>query len=279
LEDELMPTWNLLGRREKPPVVVLGCGPAGLFAAAAAEDAGRVVVIYSKKRRSEMFGAQYLHAQVPGLDCGRPQAVEYRLTGTVEQYRQKVYGADARVTVSPEALLGRAPAWDIRRAYWDAWERFADRIYEQDITTDWLERLLGDNSWQVVWSIPLQPQCVAGHTFSGMDVWAAGDAPARNVYCPVVVDPFTVQCNGEKSPAWYRASNVFGYRTAEWPSGSKPPIPTVARVVKPISTNSTCWTDPRWRAKVLLVGRYGRWSKDELSHQAYERTAQWLASR
>jgi len=255
--------------------VILGCGPAGLFAAVAAADAGYNVSIYSRLRKSEMFGAQYLHASIPGLLIDEPpRAVIYSLVGSVDDYRRKVYGPDgnANLDVSPANLAGNHLAWDIRAAYDMAWKWMADRITDVDVTTEWLASPPWGAKDKVIWSIPTRKLCAAGHNFSSIDVWAKGDAPERGESCPIAVDPFTVVCNGEPSPGWYRASNVFGYRTAEWPFHSKPPLGAVARLVKPISTNCDCWTGKN----ILRVGRYGRWEKGELSHQAYERVAQWL---
>lgn len=268
-------------RKQTKTVGVLGCGPAGLFAASAAADLGYAVRIFSRARQSEMFGAQYLHQPVPGLS--EPNAfslVEYRLEGSLAGYAEKVYGPTFDpANVSPASLTGQHPAWNIRAAYDRAWGRWGGKVEDTAITPAWLDTTAAYAAeagvWRWIWSIPLQPFCEAGHTFSAREVWAKGDAPERNSYCPVSVPPWTVVCNGEKSPGWYRASNVFGYKTAEWPQEKKPPVSDVARVVKPIGNNCTCWATIG-RAPVLRVGRYGRWVKGELSHQAYERVVAWL---
>lgn len=265
-----------LPARKRPQVVVLGCGPAGLFAAVAAEGLGANVQIISKARKSQLFGAQYLHAPIPGLDSGEPEVISYRLTGTVEQYRAKVYGQNSQLTVSPEALNSDHKAWNIRTAYDAAWDRFSDRIQDREITSRWLHASGATLSADfVIWSIPSDQFCIGGHTFAAQNVYAKGDAPELNEWCPVMVAPWTVQCNGEESPRWYRASNIFGHKSAEWPDGPAPPIKGLARVTKPIFTNCSCWHHIG-RAPVLRVGRYGRWEKGELTHQAYERTIEWL---
>jgi len=60
---------SLFSRKPKR-IFILGCGPAGLFAAQAAAEMGCSAVIISKLRRSEMYGAQYLHSEIPGLTDG-----------------------------------------------------------------------------------------------------------------------------------------------------------------------------------------------------------------
>lgn len=275
-------------RRRRGPlnVAILGAGPAALFAAQAVYDTGNVVQIYSRGERSALYGAQYLHEPVPNLSlrAGGRETVSYILKGTVDSYRRKVYGDGSTVQVSPEVLPFIHNAWDIRSAYRVAWERFNGLIRPTDITQSWLRAAdsayLNTRDQQpqidlVIWSIPLVPFCYGNHAFLSQDIWAQGDAPELGLYCSVQVAPGTVVANGEDSPRWYRASNVFGYRTAEWPTGIKPPISGIARVTKPISTNCDCWTN-LGAAPVLRVGRYGCWKKDELSHSAYFLTRNFL---
>lgn len=251
---------------------VLGCGPAGIFAAQALGLAGWDVRIFSKKRRSEMFGAQYLHAPIPLLtDEARDfTLLEYVLQGTIDGYRQKVYGG-MDVPVSPERFLGSHRAWDIRGAYYRGWDLWRPKIEDTpDIDGSWIAENARDFR-MIVSSIPAPDLCLSRHTFGGQNVWAIGDAPERGIFCPITHTPNnTVWCNGEKDVGWYRASNVFGYRTAEWPEDRKPPIKEVASILKPISTNCDCHEK---RRNFLRVGRFGRWSKDELSHQAFARVA------
>jgi len=253
-------------------VWILGCGPAGMFAAHAARQSGiplSGIRILSKNRPSRMFGAQYLHAEIPGLVSEADAFdVDYQLRGVVDDYRGKVYGPNSTAITSPERLLGFHRAWDIRTAYARAWNQYSTRIEDAQLSPDAIEALAGNAGRRaiVVSSVPLPVLCQdpERHTFEVATIWAMGDAPELNQYAPVTVTPDTVVCNGEDSPRWYRASNIRGYRSVEWPDGRKPPVEGVARVSKPIRTNCDC--TPR----VLRVGRYGTWGKGVLSHHAYE---------
>jgi hypothetical protein len=261
-------------------VAIFGSGPAGLFAAQAAYDTGNVVQIYARGERSPLHGAQYLHEPIPGLTIPpmARETVSYILKGTVDGYRRKVYGSGSSVTVSPDALAPHHDAWDIRATYENAWERFQGLIQPTEITPAWLDsqgRIIGADL--VVWGIPLASACVGGHQFLVQSVWAQGDAPELGLECSVTVEPWTVIVNGEDSPRWYRASNVFGHRTAEWPDGPRPPIKGIARVNKPIRTLCSCWLR-LGDSPVLRVGRYGTWTKGEYSHQAYTKTRTVLES-
>lgn len=257
-------------------VLILGCGPAGLMAAAAAEAAKHEVVIVGKKRKSEMYGAQYLHMPIRGYSPDTGFEVKYLLLGSAEEYRRKVYG-DARVSVSPEDLAENHEGWDIRSTYDRLWLRFSDRIqnvvfnsgmevnmYLEVIRAN--EHIAGVNHF--ISTIPAPLLCVnPAHAFPSQNVWAIGDAPERGVFCPITqADLNTVLCSGTKDNSWYRTANILGYRTAEWPENKRPPLSDVSLVRKPINTNCDCLPF------VHRMGRYGKWQKGVLSHEAYYET-------
>jgi hypothetical protein len=257
----------------KQVVNVLGCGPAGLMSAHAAVLLGYEVRIHSKKRKSEMYGAQYLHQPIPHIseDADRFE-VNYELAGTQEGYREKVYGKTWNGLVSPDELLGKHDGWDIRAAYDRLWRRYSPLVIDVDFKSGSEIRSYIDNhDITDVWvsSIPATALCQAKemHAFNGQEVWAVGDAPERGVFSPVRVAEQTVICNGEDSPGWYRASMIQGYATAEWSQERKPPLDNVVRITKPLSTTCTCLSE------VHRVGRYGMWQKGVLSHTAF--TATW----
>lgn len=247
-------------------VLVLGCGPAGLMAAHAFAINFHDVLIYSKRRKSEMFGAQYLHAPIPGMTEGAGRSITYRLDGSVDGYRRKVYGPESRVQVSPEDLIGKHTGYDIRRTYDNLWDTYGDYVQGIEFTPDVVGSLVRQlNPDLTISTIPAPLLCSQEeHSFMNEKVWAIGDAPERGVFSPVKVPKDTVVCNGEPSPAWYRAANVFSRTTVEWPHNTKPPIEGVAEVVKPVKTTCTCLP------YVHRVGRYGRWTKGVLSHHAFQ---------
>lgn len=267
-------TMKLFGRRNRPlRVAILGSGPAALFAAQAVYETGNVGAIYARGERSNLYGAQYLHQPIPGLDCGSPQDIQYILKGSVEDYRRKVYGDwDSTIQVSPEALSPNHQAWNIRAAYGEAWDRYNGLIQKVDISPNWLRNGVLEAFDLIVWSLPLQPFCQGGHGFQSQVVWAQGDAPELGNLCSVTVEPWTVVCNGDETPRWYRAANVFGHRTAEWPEHPRPPVKGIARVVKAIQTTCVCWSQWTLGTPVIRVGRYGTWTKGVLSHQGYTDT-------
>lgn len=250
---------------------VLGCGPAGLFATHALVSKGYNVRIFSKKRRSEMFGAQYLHRAIPGLtDAAQARTIVYRLLGgTTDEYRAKVYGRRSGIVVSPRELAGAHSAWDIRAAYNTAWDLYKDLILDvPDLAPSSIMAIADNPSYhKTVSTIPAANLCYnSEHSFDSENVWAIGDAPERGIFCPVMeANPYEVICNASRDVGWYRNANVFGYRTAEWAGGRKPPFEGIASVEKPLSTNCDCLPD------VVRIGRYGEWRKGVLSHEAYEK--------
>lgn len=254
-------------------VAVLGCGPAGLLAAHGVTQAAWVrekdaeVQIYSSKHKSPLFGCQYLHQAIPGLDLPH-QKVDYRLTGTLAGYRRKVYGRED-VAVSPDLLEASHHAWDIRAAYDQLWARYEPAIEDYFLSPgSW--RLLHDKLRHqvdfVISTVPAPVLCkdTEGCTFESETVWAMGDAPelGRGIPDHLRQPPGSIMCNGEGGVPWYRISNVFGYHTAEWPSDAVPPR-GASRVSKPLGT--TCKCNPCVRRS----GRYARWQKGVLAHESF----------
>lgn len=262
-------------------VAILGCGPAGLFAAHAAAQAGAEFTIFSKPRKSFMRGAQYLHKPIPGL-TGDSFDVTYELWGSVEGYRRKVYGEMEDILVSPETLVGTSPAWDIREAYDNAWDLYADphdlsrSIVPVDFETGhdgvFLDTMSGEYDL-VISSIPAWLLCRnAEHSFESTTVWATEglkrpremgfhDSDGHTLRDNLVV------CSGDSDDWWYRQSRIHGWENTEFPQDRKPVAPQgvrVHQVTKPVRTSCDCHPD------IVRVGRYGQWKKGVLTHDAYD---------
>lgn len=251
-------------------VAILGCGPAGLMAAHAVDESGNTPIIYSRKQKSPLYGAQYLHKPIPGITPRDEHVtIDYMMRGDVNAYRRKVYGQMWDGTVSPEDLEEQHEAWDIRATYDLLWDAYRDEIEDVDIDPAGVHFISSRSDIGLtINTIPLSAICHQGHTFRATEVIAAGDAPDLGInvgsiyHCP----PDTVICNGEESPSWYRISRIFDHTTVEWPQFIKPPIPTASKVLKPLGHNCDCWPN------LACVGRYGAWEKGVLSHTAYEQT-------
>lgn len=250
-------------------VVILGCGPAGLAAAHAAVSLGHETVIISNvDRQSKLYGCQYLHAPVPGYEDVSRVRVSYRLAGTAEQYRRKVYGDTWQGTVSPEDFLGDHDAWDIRETYARLWKDLIGSLrvglickYVKQGMIPFVNSLHPD---LIVSTIPAQALCKnPAHEFSSYTIWANGSTSAG------MIEPNTVICDGTDLCDWYRVSSVFGYRTTEW--AHKPGnYVSVASVVKPLRTDCDC------HPEILRAGRYGAWEKKRLVHEVFPAVAEAL---
>jgi hypothetical protein len=240
-----------------------------MFAAHAMTLKGWNFRIFTKvNRKSEMFGAQYLHEPIPGLSRAGGTPLAYLLFGSATEYRRKVYGDMPVPAVSPESLVGRHEAWDIREAYGRAWDLYSGRIEEiGPIGPDKLDALVFTHRPKRVFStIPAPALCYRTHGFRQRPVWAVGDAPERGIWAPTAVADMTIVCNGEAEPHWYRAARVFGYSTVEWPDGPKPPLSEVAQINKPIDTDCDCFMHIKGLHR---LGRFGRWQKGILSHHSF----------
>jgi len=250
----------------------------------AAALAGWDFRIYSRKQKSPLYGAQYLHAAIPGLDTGTPQTVRYRLEGTPEQYRQKVYGESWDGTVSPEDFMNEHSAWDLRRAYNQLWQQYSGEINDCEIGRGAINP--SNFLWQhaeradlVISTVPRKIWAEPGDEFLSTKVWALGDTEMPRVAQPFRPEPFTVQCDGRPHVEWYRCSNIYGHCTIEWPyTGEhdelrgdgvvvaihdRPPHPGASLVEKPLRHNSTAASD------FVHIGRYGKWEKGMLTSDAF----------
>jgi hypothetical protein len=270
---------------KRKKVIVLGAGPAGLLAATAAEERGYHVDIYSaagedgQPKKSELYGCQYLHESVPdSLPISiplPPQQVAYGLVGSSTGYREKVYGRDYTGIVSPDEYgpTEHHYAWDIRKVYDWLWGRWLDSIAPLSLSSAEMPNFLGTSARRIFATVPAPALCMnEEHKFPYARIWAFGEAPGRR--SPIPVAPFTVVCNGDAGTGWYRAANVFGYTTVEWPAARKPPIDGVAPVFKPLMTDCDCWQTRNRR--VVRLGRFGQWRKGVLVHQAYREAQEWL---
>lgn len=237
-------------------VLVLGCGPAGLMAAHAAATAGAEVRIVSKKEKSFIGGAQYLHLPIPGVNEVEPEDfINVRKIGTQEDYALKIYGDPDRRTSWDDYEHGDViGAWDLRRTYDILWNLHCDRIVDLKINPGWVKTALTAYDL-VVSTIPAPALCqeTGAHVFKKQKVLIDLKLlPENNV----------IIWNGDPKESWYRASRVFnvtgGY---EYPLGSVLPGAHVAR--KPLFTNCDCFP------AVLRAGRYGAWNKKLLTHDAY----------
>lgn len=261
---------------------VLGCGPTGLLAAhglvKGAEFTGIEIEIeiLSRKRKSPLYGCQYLHSSIPGLQLPF-ERVSYRLVGGMDGYRRKVYGEAEDVDVSPQLLEENHTAYDIRAAYDQLWEQYqgaiSDFFFSRGSWRLLQERLKGRGVGLILSSLPApvlcqeDPEC----KFESQSIWAMGDAPELGRWASITEDISnrTIICNGDPQVQWYRASKVFGHGTVEWPEGAAPPH-GASRVNKPIKT--TCHCNP----EVYRIGRYGKWEKGVLSHTAYSEAFQFV---
>jgi hypothetical protein len=220
---------------------------------------------------SILLGCQYLHAPIPGLKDAQTAKVGYHLIGTPEQYRLKVYGNEWKGKVSPEDFIGEHDAWDIRETYNRLWHGVKFYAHSQI-------RIAGGNLSavrmlkpdRIISTIPAMNLCespFAKHEFYRHLIYASGASRPQDG-----LGANQVMCVGDESTDWYRSSNVFGYRTVEWPAGRSISRPEgTVRVYKPLSTDCDCHPD------VIRVGRYGEWDKSVLVHQVYDKVVKALS--
>ena len=260
-------------------VAILGCGPAGLMVAHAANISGWDFQIYSRRQRSTLYGAQYLHQAIPGIDCGGPKMISYTLEGDAEMYRHKVYGNDWDGTVSPEDLMEVHFGWDLRQAYDWLWKQYEPCIYNCEIGSSWTDPKNLGGFDLVISTVPRKIWAQEGDIFESIKIWALGDTDQERVHLHRAPE-FSVVCNGMPRVPWYRVSNIFDKCTMEWPyywdyslaTDGKPPARGASLVEKPLRHNSKAAPD------FVHLGRYGAWEKGILTSDAFYQAMKVLAN-
>lgn len=252
-------------------VVVLGCGPAGLFAAQAAKLSGLDVAIISEKRKSIIYGAQYLHSPIPGLMDGADSfVVRTHRYGVPERYAQRVYGDASRVTSWAKAEKVKQ-AWDLRQVYDNAWNEFEPFIANQAVDSPTVYELTSMFDL-VISTIPAWSICGSGrHKFPSIAImvkpeiqFQIGDQPVDHNY---------VIYNGTIEGLWYRVSRINGFESTE-------------AVAHPALLNDG-WslgfkiqdTDCDCHGAVVKVGRMGLWKSGILTHHAFRDTLVAISDR
>jgi len=254
-------------------VAILGCGPVGLVAAHSIlnSTAGKAEVrLFSVKRPSPIFGAQYLHQPIPGLveEAGEPRVIRYRMSGSPEDYLRKVYGEMWDGHISDDLRDDAHVAWDLRGTYKSLWTWYSDLVQHMEFrpNRDELQKMFNtmyEHADLIINTIPRKALCVnSAHQFRETMIWASGDSTFGK--SPIEGTDEVIDYNGTADVSWYRVSRMFGHSTVEWPGHIKMPLlPGVKEVRKPLSHNCDCWPS------IKHLGRYGRWDRERLVHEAY----------
>lgn len=258
-------------------VVVLGCGPAGLFAAQAARLSGCDVAIISEKKQSYIYGAQYLHAPIPGFmseaESFPVRTIRY---GLPERYAQRVYD-DASAVTSWSKAEPEVQAWDLRTVYQNAWDELSDTITDAPVDAPTVKELSSMFDL-VVSTVPAWAICGTGrHRFPSRAIMVKKTVDFQ-IMLEGDVDPDSydwVLYNGTTEGLWYRCSNIKGHKSTEaiahpallsdpdeWELG-----------FKILDTNCDCHNE------VVKTGRMGKWQRGVLTHHAFHDTLAAISDR
>jgi hypothetical protein len=250
-------------------IVILGAGPAGLFAAHAVSQFTEDYSIFAPYKKSVLQGAQYLHRHIPGLtNQVADRQVTYRMDGNGEDYSINVYGTVREDVSWNNYASGKHSAWDLRRAYDRAWDTHRHKIIPKEVSRDDIVALT--NSYDlVINTVPLTVFATSGVGYQWQDVWIETLEDQRGDMAPIDGGD-RIHYNGMVDRyEWYRYSYLFGWASWEY---AKPPtrsmVPAV-HVRKPLRYVGNPVPDT-W----LLVGRYGAWRKAALTHDAYYETVE-----
>jgi len=231
-------------------------------------------VILSKKQKSSIYGAQYLHQPIPGLSSQRPAGqIRTIRVGEAAGYAQRVYGNAQHVT-SWEKVRPLADAWDLRKTYDAAWEQFKNSIADITLGPHDIAEYTA-NFDLVISTIPLWAICTNPkmHRFNSVPILVKKDIGPEEVI--KTKHPNWVVYNGSTGPAdWYRASSIFGHTSVE--ARSIPALMNKAHWesgFKVVSTNCDC------HPNVVRAGRMGKWTGGVLTHHAFATTIEVLSEQ
>jgi hypothetical protein len=248
--------------RKKGVVAILGCGPSALIAANHCDYQGVPFVIFSRKQKSRLGGAQYSHVAILPFHDSEPEALlTYEVLGSEDGYRKKVYGDAPVPFVSVEGREHgeRVAAWSLRELYDKLWEKFESRIVDIDIDPRLAGSLQHSFLDLVVSSVPLPAICAQpeAHWFKSQTVLIFNEALDEGL------PDNTIRYDGTPEHSYYRMSRIFGVGSTEWSGlSATPPLPTLKTVRKPILTNCDC------HPNIFRIGRFGTWTKGELTFHA-----------
>src|SRR4051812_25036144 len=242
-------------------VFVLGCAPAGLFAAQAAKVSGYDVAIISEKKKSQIYGAQYLHMAIPGLmDNADKFVVRTIRYGLPERYAQRVYN-DASAVTSWDSVEPEKVVWDLRQVYENAWEKFEGQIADHPVDSPTLDEL--ESMFDlVITTIPAWATCGSGrHRFPSIPIMVKPELQLQLSEYPIAGN-FVIY-NGNIEGIWCRYSNINGH-------------PSTEAIAHPSLLNKG-WdlgfkildTDCDCHPNIVRAGRYGKWKRGVLTHHAF----------
>jgi len=241
-------------------VAVLGCGPAGLLAATAAEQRGHDVSVLSKREPSWIGGAQYVHTPITEVTGIAGDRIEYVRLGMESGYAKKVYG-DEQAETSWEAFGKYAIGYPLKPMYEHLYGEWLTRIQNINVQPMSIERLVDDYD-TVISSIPRPALCWNPdriHTFN-----SAAVRIVTEVNSIVKLPENVIVYSGRPKERWYRASNLWGNSSVEFPVFKG----EVGNGVKPLTHDCDCHAE--WGVRLHHVGRFGTWMKGVLISDAYD---------
>lgn len=251
----------------KPIAAILGCGPSGLLAAHACELNGIEPVIFSRDVPSQLGGAQFSHIAIPGItDPDDAFKLTYRLNGSPDVYRKKVYGDTPVPFVSFEGVSDGqvVEAWSLRRIYEQLWDRFSGRIINTMFDPERAEQFEGWPFGPVFTSLPAPVICRASVDMDVNHGFRSQPVRILNQALDSSISDNTIIYDGTQEHSWYRMSMIDGVGGTEWGgSGAVPPGIELKTVMKPIETNCNC------HPRLIRIGRFGTWKKGILTMHAF----------
>jgi len=261
-----------MGRRLMATVAILGCGPTGLLAAYAVQEAGHHSIIISERTKSHIPGSQHLHGPVPGLTPVYPEGtIQFVRLGSAEGYAQKVYGDSSKAT-GWDNYFQVYPSWNMIKMYDKLWSMFEFRVIDRKIDPEVMWTICNEyHHDMIITTIPIWATCERpqDHAFNGVDY------AIRELPMPEGETNEVVVYNGLPDDEWYRWSILGGKCSIEYPSHHLPEATkeneggwTFGK--KAVGNTCKCWPG------VHRVGRWAEWSHGVTVYSSYQKVTELL---
>lgn len=269
-------------------VAVLGTGPEGLIAAHAVREFGCDLQFFGLGRMDYVHGVQYINQHVPGVTTGAMDLIghvlmtedtELRTPTEFGPYHQKAGGTAGIVPGQGERDQGhlyrgdwREPAWNIRAAYATLWDD-SDLFKRFVLSSIWTGEIHPQSLFVtqtlsafdlVISTLPRHcwARCEPGVVLEQRAAWVSTDT--REHPAPLRTEFNTVIYDSSPGVGFYRAANIFGVASVEWPGEKpKPPVDGVLKMIYPTTVQFLGGHEkPELPFRLEHVGQYAEWSEE-----------------
>lgn len=270
-------------------VAILGAGLDGLLAAWAVSNNGYTPAIFDTDEDGENYyshNAQYLRQPIPGLTdnissekittspnipapYSTPELKKFAINYHRKVYNENDFDTFARRYELAEyndacSIDDELCCYSVEDVFDELWDYYDERVQIQWLSSQWyVDTKFRCDYDLVINTLPMPRWCkgfsTTGHKFPSIYYWSSNEAP----FGPLKSGTILLTSNHDQ--VHYLQANLFGHWTVHWPERSKPPIPGIEKMCRPLGKDCTC-------DKVLdfvNIGQLANWDHTIPIHNSY----------